>query len=78
MIIKANIVGQKEVHYTNRDGREVNGRNLYYIFEDVHISGNGADSIYLPDSKYKSEIFANGDTIRVAIGKGYKEFIEKV
>ncbi len=78
MIIKANIVGLREVHYTNRDGREVNGRNLYYIFEDDHIVGNGADSIYLPDSKYKSEIFVSGDTIRVAVGKGYKEFIERV
>ena len=77
MIIKGNIVGQREVHYTNREGREVNGRNLYYIFEDDHISGNGADSIYLPDSKYKSEIFVVGDSIRVAVGKGYKEFIER-
>ena len=78
MIIKAYIVGHREVHYTNREGREVNGRNLYYTFEDDHIIGNGADSIYLPDSKFKSEIFANGDTIRVAIGKGYKEFIDRV
>ena len=77
MIIKGNIVGQREVHYTNRDGREVNGRNLYYIFEDEHITGNGADSIYLPDSKYNSEIFVSGDSILVAVGKGYKEFLER-
>ena len=76
MIIKANIVGLREVHYTNSQGREVNGRNLYYVFEDEHITGNGADSVYLPDSKYKHEIFTVGDTCRIAVGKGYKEFIE--
>ena len=78
MIIKADIVGLRVVHYTNFQGREVNGRNLYYVFEDEHITGNGADSVYLPDSKYKQEIFAVGDTIRVAVGKGYKEFIDRV
>ena len=78
MIIKANIVGMREVHYTNSQGREVNGRNLYYIFEDDHIVGNGADSVYLPDSKYKSEIFTVGDFCRIAVGKGYKEFVERI
>ena len=78
MIIKANIVGLRDVHYTNRDGREVNGRNLYFVFEDEHITGNGADSVYLPDSKWKHEFFSVGDTIRLAVGKGYKEFIERI
>ena len=78
MIIKANIVGMREVHYTNSQGREVNGRNLYYIFEDDHIVGNGADSVYLPDSKYKSEIFTVGDFCRIAVVKGYKEFVERI
>lgn len=77
MIIKADIVGIREVNYTNRDGRPVQGRNLYYVFEDSHINGNGADSVYLSDSQHRDKIFSIGDSIRIAVGKGYKEFIER-
>lgn len=77
MVIKGSIVGIREVNYTNSAGHEVRGRNLYYVFENEFINGNGADSIYLSDSKFRNEIFCIGDEIRVAVGKGYKDFIER-
>lgn len=77
MVVNGNIVGIREVNYTNNSGRDVRGRNLYYIFENQYIVGNGADSIYLSDAKFGNLIFSVGDSIRVAVGKGYKEFIER-
>lgn len=77
MIIIGTIIGVRDLHYTNSSGREVSGRTLYYTFPNEDIVGCGADSVYLPDSKYKHEIFATGDNLRIAVGKGYKEFIER-
>lgn len=50
------IVGVKELDYTNKSGRRVNGVILYYTYEDRNVNGHACDSVYLPVNLYNTSV----------------------
>lgn len=77
MVIKADVIGIHNLDYTNKAGNHVTGRNIYFTFEDQYTDGLRCGSVYLSD-RGSSPILIPGDVIRVAVGRNYCDFIEKV
>lgn len=82
MVVVGSVIGYREVNYTNREGRQVNGRTVYFTFTDNNTIGNAADSVYLSNQSHGGVSIKPDDVIRVAVvragGQVAKEFIERV
>lgn len=78
MVITGKIIGVQEINYTNKNGNPVVGRSLHFGYGDTHTVGFKTGSVYISDRDFGGLAFMPDDTIRVALGRGYCEFIEKV
>lgn len=45
--MKAKLVGIQPIHFTNNSGEEVNGTNIYCLYEDENVNGVKADKFFL-------------------------------
>ena len=78
MVVVANVVGMREVHYTNQNGKPVDGRTLYVSYPVENTVGEATSSVWLSDSRHRDKLITVGDQVRIYIGKGTTDFIDLI
>lgn len=51
------LVGMRNVDYTNKNGKHVQGWNLYFTYEDPRIAGVGVEDVYIGKRYFDSLSF---------------------
>lgn len=78
MVVVANVVGMREVHYTNQNGKAVDGRTLYVSYSVENTEGEATSSVWLSDSMHRDKLITVGDQVRIYIGKGATDLIDLI
>lgn len=46
------IMGVKKVDFKGKDGKQLQGFNVYFAYKDEHIDGSGCDRIFLSPARF--------------------------
>lgn len=72
------IVGMEKVDYINKEGKHIQGHNLYCVFDHTDIEGMGCENFYVPVSIDVSSIKV-GDKVSFFCNRfGTVRFVNKV
>lgn len=76
--MKAQLVGVQGVHFTNNNGEEVNGTNIYCVFQYENVDGLRSEKFFLKDGITLPKDTKLNDTIDITFNmKGKVEAIFK-
>lgn len=72
------VVGKESVDYTNKEGKHIQGVNLYCVFDHTDIEGLGTESFYIPNTVDCSAVKV-GDKVSFFCNRfGTVRFVNKV
>lgn len=76
--MKAKLVGVQGIHFTNSNGEEVNGTNIFCAFQDETVDGLRTEKFFLKDGITLPKDTKLNDTIDITFNmKGKVEAIFK-
>lgn len=51
--MRAKVLGKREVAFTTKDGKEIDGVSIYYSYEEAKVTGLAADKLFLSNEKLR-------------------------
>lgn len=51
---KIKIVGIRDVDFTDKNGRQVTGVSLYYLYHHDRVRGEAADKVFVPSGRFQN------------------------
>ena len=76
--MKAKLIGVQGIHFTNNNGEDINGTNIYCAFQDGNVEGLRTEKFFLKDGINLPKDTKLNDTIDISFNmKGKVEMIYK-
>ncbi|MDT8715762.1 hypothetical protein IAI10_03740 [Clostridium sp. 19966] len=76
--MKSQIIGVQPIQFTNNNGEEIKGTNIYIAFKDENVTGLRAEKIFLKNGIELPKDTKINDTVEIAFNfKGKIESISK-
>lgn len=76
--MQAKLIGVQEIHFTNNNGEEINGINIFCTFKDESVSGEKAAKFFLKNGINLPKDIKLNDTINLSFNmKGKVEMVFK-
>ncbi len=76
--MKAKLVGVQGIHFTNNNGEEISGTNIYCAFQDENVEGLRTEKFFLKDGIILPKDAKLNDTLDISFNmKGKVEMISK-
>ena len=68
-LMVAKIEGVRNVQFTSREGREINGVTVYISFENENVAGRETDKVFLSADRFQVESLTPGTTIDLSFSR---------
>lgn len=76
--MRITVFGKRRLHFTSKDGNEIDGLQLFYGFVADNVDGLQTDKIFLSSKKFGDIAITTGDDYEVTFDRNGKiETIEK-
>lgn len=70
------LLGVKHIHFTNNNGEEINGTNIYCAFKDENVEGLRTEKFFLKEGITLPKDIKQNDTVELEFNMNGK--VEKV